>query len=543
MVKKKRKNRKTVQFLTHKLKSSSKNVIEGVNVMSTFHGLEMAKQALYAQQAALYTTGHNIANANTKGYTRQRVNFATTTPYPSGSRNRPQIPGQVGTGVQVGSIQRIRDQFLDYQFRTENSRHGYWDATANALSRMEELLNEPSDSGLSRTMDEFWQSLQDLATNPENSGARSVVANRGLAVAETFNYLSETMQSIRNDLRNQIDVTISDVNSLLRQINEINKQIQAVEPHGYLTNDLYDDRDRLIDELSEMVSIKVHYVKSSDSSLDIAEGIVRIELVDAQGLSLDNPPIFLLDGQPGDHDDAVNELDISYQDGAVSGIHVDGYGDLDNFDLLQSIGSLKGLVEAYGYVENNTVTGEYPEMLQALDRMAAEFAAAFNNIHTSGYDLNGDLGQAFFTNGSDDESELITAANISISTDIFDDPSLIAASTEEFSGNGENALALAAMFNDATHVDLDGASVNSFYESLIGSLGVRAKEANRMTDNTEILRAQVEEQRMSVSAVSLDEEMTNMIQFQHAYNAAARSMTAIDEMLDRIINNMGLVGR
>src|SRR5690625_1455128 len=269
--------------------------------MSTFHGLEMAKQALYAQQAALYTTGHNIANANTKGYSRQRVNFATTTPYPSGSRNRPQIPGQIGTGVQVGSIQRIRDEFLDYQFRTESSRHGYWQTTASALRRLEELLNEPSENGLSQTLDEFWQSLQDLATNPENSGARSVVVNRALAVTETFNYLSETLESIRGDLQNQIKVTVSDVNSLLTQINEINKQIQAVEPHGYLPNDLYDDRDRLIDELSEIVSIKVHHIESSDSAVEHAEGIVRIELVDAQGLSLDQPPVFLLYGQPGHH--------------------------------------------------------------------------------------------------------------------------------------------------------------------------------------------------------------------------------------------------
>src|SRR5699024_1323620 len=137
--------------------------------MSSFHGLEMAKQALFAQQSALYTTSHNISNANTKGYSRQRVNFETMSPYPTGSRNRPQIPGQMGTGVQIDAVQRIRDKFLDYQFRTENSRLGYWDSLSSSLSRMEELLNEPSESGLSKTMDEFWQSLQELSTRPDNS--------------------------------------------------------------------------------------------------------------------------------------------------------------------------------------------------------------------------------------------------------------------------------------------------------------------------------------------------------------------------------------
>lgn len=506
--------------------------------MSTFHGLEMAKQALFAQQSALYTTGHNISNANTEGYTRQRVNFETMSPYPAGSKNRPQIPGQMGTGVQIDSIQRIRDQFLDYQFRSENSRFGYWNSKANSLSRMEELLNEPSKSGLSHTMDEFWNSLQELATNPENTGARSVVANRGLAVAETFNHLSNNLNAIREELQSQINTTVADVNSILRQINEINEQIQTIEPHGYLANDLYDDRDQLIDELSKIVSIKVHRVDSSDSSLDIADGIVRIELVNAQGLSIDHPPVFLLDGQPGDHANAVNKLSVVYgENGAVETIGVEGYEDLGDLEVMDSIGSLKGLIEAYGYNDDGSVTGIYPNMLEKLDLMAYEFAEAFNAVHAGGHDLNGAAGEDFFVH-------IDSAATITVSSDLLDHPELIAASADGTAGNGDNALELADVFKNPDLVEnLEGASVNSFYESLIGKLGVDAKEANRMTDNTEVLRAQVENQRMSVSAVSLDEEMTNMIKFQHAYNAAARNMTAIDEMLDKIINGMGLVGR
>ncbi|MDY0408918.1 flagellar basal body protein [Virgibacillus soli] len=146
--------------------------------MSTFHGLEMAKQALFTQQTALYTTGHNIANSNTKGYTRQRVNFETQGAYPSPGLNRPQMPGQIGTGVKAGTIERIRDKFLDQQYRTEHTKAGYWQTTSEALGRMESILNEPSDSGLAKTFDKFWDSLQDLANNPDNSGARSVVARR-----------------------------------------------------------------------------------------------------------------------------------------------------------------------------------------------------------------------------------------------------------------------------------------------------------------------------------------------------------------------------
>src|SRR5690625_766012 len=150
--------------------------------MGTFQGLELARKALFAQQGALYTTGHNIANVNTAGYSRQRVNFETTTPFPVPSRIQPNIAGQIGTGVKIGTVQRVRDQFLDFQYRSENSRLGYWEAKQEALSRMENLLNEPSEIGLSNIMDRFWQSLEELANHPENSGARSVVAERGLAL-------------------------------------------------------------------------------------------------------------------------------------------------------------------------------------------------------------------------------------------------------------------------------------------------------------------------------------------------------------------------
>jgi len=521
--------------------------------MSTFHGLEMAKQALFAQQSALYTTGHNIANANTDGYTRQRVNFETMSPYPSASRNRPQIPGQMGTGVQIGAVERIRNKFLDEQFRAENSRMSYWEAKSSALSRMEELINEPSDSGLSKTMDLFWQSLQDLAGNPEKSGARSVVAERGKAVTDTFNYLANSLESIRTDLKSEIDATVEDANSLLRQINRINEQIKTIEPHGYLANDLYDDRDRLIDELSEIINIKVDYHKSEGGALDIADGIVSIELVDKTGQSID-PPIKLIDENIDYDDDHFKELiTINESDGAIESLAIKTVGNDDYIIAAStliddSIGSLTGLIEAYGYRSNDEVFGEYPHMMEQLDLMAYEFATAFNEQHRKGIDLNGDQGGDFF---DITESSKGAASSITVRDDILKQPSLIAASSGEliddeegvgYSGNGKNALQLSDVFDDPID-ELDDKSVRDFLGSLISQLGINAQEANRMSSNTSVLRSQVEEQRMSVSSVSLDEEMANMIKFQHAYNAAARSMTAIDEMIDRIINGMGLVGR
>lgn len=484
--------------------------------MSTFHGLEMAKQALYAQQSALYTTGHNIANANTEGYSRQRVNFETMPAYPSGSRNRPQLPGQIGTGVKTGSIERIRDMFLDNQFRAENSKAGYWEAKSEALSRMENVLNETNDSGLSKSMELFWSSLQDLAVTPENSGARSVVVQNGVAVAETFKHLSGSLKTIQKDIQSQIDGKIKDANSLLREIHAINEQLQKIEPHGYLANDLYDERDRLVDQLSTIVNIQVTYTPSSDRSPKTADGLATIELVDDNGQPVG---ITLLQGKPGDNEDPIHPLTLNKDTHAV---------EIDGQKLpMTTNGSLNALITA------NEV--DYPEMLQKLDDMAAAFISAFNAVHEAGFGIEGQTGNPFFTGTN--------ASDIDVSQAIKDNPGLVAASENGKAGDGKNALALSGVF-DQLDVGLgEKVSIKGFYESVIGELGVNAREANRQTKNTMILLSQVDNQRMSVSAVSLDEEMSNMIKFQHAFNAAARNMTTIDEMLDRIINSMGLVGR
>ncbi|WP_284139265.1 MULTISPECIES: flagellar hook-associated protein FlgK [unclassified Virgibacillus] len=490
--------------------------------MSTFHGLEMAKQALFAQQSALYTTGHNISNANTDGYTRQRVNFQTMNPYPSASRNRPQIPGQLGTGVEVGSVQRIRDKFLDFQFRSENSKAGYWETKSNALSRMEQLLNEPSDSGLSKTMDRFWQSLQDLATHPEKDGARSVVLERGKAVAETFNYLNKSLNSIRSDLKSKLDHTESTANSIVRQISNINEQIKELETHGYTTNDLYDKRDQLLDQLSGIVNISVDYDTSHIPEGKMGQGVVEISLVDDNGNKVHTLP-----GGPFAKDEKIFEIEYEGDDkaNAVKQITVQGYaGSLPISDI---DGSFSGLIDSYGHTFNGAVEGVYPEKIDKLNEIAYEFVNAFNSIHEQGFALDGTQAGNFFAPLADKNN---AAALISV---VITDGDMIGASENGQPGNGENALDLSAAFD----------TFRDMYEPMIGELGVNAQEAIRMLENTNILRSRVENERMSVSSVSLDEEVANMIKFQHAYNAAARSMTTIDEMIDRIINNMGLVGR
>jgi flagellar hook-associated protein 1 len=517
---------------------------------STFHGLETARRGMFTQQSALYTTGHNIANANTPGYSRQRVNFEQTEPYPAAALNRPQIPGQMGTGVKAGSVQRVREGFLDLQYRGENNKLGYWEARADALKKMEDIMNEPSDSGLAKTMDQFWQALQDLSVNPENEGARSVVRQRGLAVVETFHYLADSFTSIQNDLGNQISVTIKEINSIAEQLYKINQQIGEIEPNGYLPNDLYDERDRLLDQLSNLVNIKIEAKSSGGNALPIADGIYDVYIVDDSGNQY-----LLVDGNQSYKTMSIQPNDganLETPTGPVERLVLKDVTTNSTTNIpLTSSGKLKGLIEAYGYVNGSDVKGIYPEMLADLDKLAYSFAKRFNEVHQQGYTLNpSNPGGLFF----DDLTQVAGAAKaIQLSSNIDDLNNIAASSKQNEPGNGLNAIKLANVKNSnfanlqdpapAIMYPITAGTLQSYYEGMIGKLAVDAQQANRLMNNSEVLRQSVEERRQSISGVSLDEEMTNMIKFQHAYNAAARNITVIDEMLDKIINGMGVVGR
>ncbi|WP_101843029.1 flagellar hook-associated protein FlgK [Halobacillus sp. Marseille-P3879] len=509
---------------------------------STFGGLEVAKSGLFAQQSALSTTGHNISNANTEGYTRQRVNFEQAGPYPPSSRNRPEIPGQIGGGVTAGAIERIRDGYLDDQYRAENNKSGYYESRSDALGRLEEVMNEPSEDGLSKTMDRFWDSLQDLSVDPEDSGARSVVRQRGQAVAETFNYLSDKLNGLKGDIGKEADVTTKDINSMASQINSLNQQIAEVEPHGQVPNDLYDERDNLIDKLSEQVNIEVTYENPPSSADAMATGKANITLIGESGEAMEPK---LVDGS----DNSTNEIQVNYdEDQLAENVTL---GD-EEFSISEftSAGKLKGLLDSGGFVnEDGEADGTMENMLMDLDKMATGFAQEFNEVHTGGESLNSIEDGAdvpdFFQMDGEKEDGVIKglAGTLDITDEIKEDTDHIAAAKDPYAGDGDNASALAEVQNQSNELFGEETSLDDYYESLIGSMAVEAQEANRMKGNADTLKESAQEQRDSVSSVSLDEEMTNMIKFQHAYNASARNITTIDELLDRVINQMGVVGR
>ncbi|MBP2241978.1 flagellar hook-associated protein 1 FlgK [Cytobacillus eiseniae] len=524
----------------------------------TFMGLETARRGMFTQQSALYTTGHNVSNANTPGYSRQRINFQTTLPYPPIGIDSPYMPGQIGTGVEAGSVQRIRDGFLDAQYRNEYSKFGYYGTLSESLTKMEEIMNEPSDTGLHSAMEKFWKSLQDLASHTGNTGARDVVAASGQMVTDTLNYYYNSLTRVQDDIGKQIEVKQNEINSLIDSIAQVNQQISEVEPNGYLPNDLYDRRDLLVDNLSKLINIKVTNVKPTKygNAKDIAEGLYNIEVVKEDGKSY-NPPINLVSvnksGILG-----TNKVEVVYENpndpkGMVTGVKFgNGQPVTDN----SFKGDLAGLIESHGYEDGaGNIKGSYPDMIDKMNKMTEAFVNEFNHIHKQGYALGATTQSTddFFVwdPSKFDPAKGNFAQAVIVNDKLKKDPSLIAAGgASGASGDNKNAQALADLKtlgfdkygNPFGNNSLTG-NLDTFYSGIIGKLGVESQSAAKSTENSAILADAVDVNRQSVSAVSMDEEMTNMIKFQHAYNASARNITVIDEMLDKIINGMGVVGR
>lgn len=517
---------------------------------STFMGLEASKRGLFTQQSALYTTGHNISNANTEGYTRQRVNMEATLGYPGPGLNAPKTPGNIGTGVQASAIQRMRDQFVDRQYRQESNKLGYWEATSKAIMQMEDVMKEPSEYGINQAFTDFWKAMEDVIDDPRSSSARQVLVSKGEALAESFNYIDTQLKLIQSNLGNEMRVSTREINSILKQIAALNKQIQAVEPNGYMPNDLYDARDVLIDQLNEYLPVSISNVPSGGNALDIAEGSITIKFGDIVLVDGDKYRKIQVQAENGNEINGENLEDVFSQIGItelqIADVHeeheklgAENYSvesvKYENMDAYK--GKLISLIDSYGRVNQNNPEkpiGLYPEMIQKLDLLVSEFVKEFNAAQNAGFDLNGNTGANMFDPAG------VTAATIKIAAG-FEPKQIAASDTPGELGNNKNMMILSALSKKSI-ANLNNGSFQSYYQSLVGDLAVKGQEAIRMQFNSETLKLQIENSRASMHSVSLDEEMTNLITFQQAYNANARMITVVDETLDKIINGMGRVG-
>lgn len=520
---------------------------------STFHSIETAKRSLFTQTAALNTTGHNIANANTEGYTRQRVNMQASIPMEAYGLNRSVSPGQLGTGVEFSSITRIREGFLDGQFRNENTANGSWTTQADALDKLQGIFNEPSDSGIRTVLDNFWNAWSDLSKDPENVTARRIVKENAAALTDALNYMSGQLTNLKQDLATNVGVKANEVQGYLSSIADLNNSITRIEGLGDDANDLRDQRDLLTDKLSKIINISVQdtdqgytilmgnetLVEGNEVAVQVNEG----DTPEEQGAFLENAftsgsltggevygMLYSRENYVNDYSKQMDELANTLANGEIK-------------ITLPKGSNLPAGVSVTG-VDGSTISGTVAEDTEVI-------VNGINGLHQLGYTLDGTTtgGLPFFEGGPP-----ITASNIKVNSAILSDPSLIASSLrttgtgdEESVVKGNNSLALLmGNLKQTTFLSVDGkrnATVDSYYSSMVGQLGVQAQEATRQSQNSDILLQQSDSSRQSVSGVSLDEEMSEMIKYQHAYSAAARFMTTFDEMLDKLINSTGTVGR
>ena len=460
--------------------------------MSNVFGiLNTGRTALLTQQKAIDVTGHNIANVNTDGYSRQRVNMETNEPYSS-------QPGQTGTGVRAAEIQRIYDRFLGAQINNENQNLGNWETQKGVLERVEIIFDESSGYGLNQAMSEFWNAWQDLANNPSDYAGRAALLAKSETMTTTFNNICSNLEQIQTDIDTSIMGTVKEINSIAERIAGLNQKIALTEVGGQNANDYRDSRDLLLKELSLMINI---------DSFENSDGKVTVLVAGGRPL-VENISSWNLSTQP--------DVDSDFQDIAWT----DSDGHL--VDITDSIsgGKLKGWLEA------RDVT--IPDYLSKLDNLAEGIITEVNDLHKAGLGLNdvSVAGRNFFAG--------TTATNMAV--DVDDVNNIAAAgSSDGLPGGNSNAIEIANLQN-ALKMNSDTATFDDYYNSLVSDVGSGVQKATVNFDHQSSMVTHLDNYRESVSGVSLDEEMVNLIKFQHGYNAAARLISVADELLDRVIS-------
>jgi len=476
---------------------------------STFVSIETAVRALRANQVALQLTGQNIANADTPGYSRQVAVMAATAPYSYPGLTRSMTAGQIGTGVEVTQILRMRDSFIDAQIQGESSLKGEWEKRQEILEYLEVVFNEPSDSGLSTRMNQFWDSLQELVTRADDSSVRSAVRENAVVFIESIQQIHKQLVDLQQDLDFQLSVIVGQVNTIATQIANLNEVIGKVLGSGQSPNDLLDQREQLVQQLAELVNISVTTDQNGRYNILVGGSIlVAGDYVSplTTKLNMENQGL----------------QEVIWRNNGSSTVITGG--------------KLKGLLDMRDK--------EVQHYIDSINAFASTLIREFNAIHMSGYGLNNSTNKRFFsgTDASDigiDPEILASLNNIAASVNVSTDSQYPSGAP----GNGENALKLAQVISQMKLMNGGTATLSQFYNELIAKLGVDAEKANTTYENQDALISYLKERQENVAGVSLDEELANMIKYSNAYNAASRYLTTMDELLDRLIQGTGVVGR
>lgn len=472
--------------------------------MSVGSILNTARSGMNAQQLAITVASQNIANAQTDGYSRQRVELATSmsTVFPY---------GVLGTGVDVKTITRARDSMLDASYRASSASQSNAETTSTALGQIQSVFDEPSDSGLSATLDAFWSSWNDLAGDPTNGAAKSAVRAAGDNVASTLNRFAGQIDDQDRTNRLSANADVTQANSLLSQVGDYNRQIVSAEAGGNTANDLRDARDRLVDQLSTLTG-GTTIERSNGSIAFFANGRMLLDGTMVKSLQMNN-------GQPP-------SVSIVGESGPVTG--------------------MGGTIGAKLDVSANRIPG----VMAQLDALAKTIVTTVNAAHngattyTGNPPVAGTAGNFFAqTNPPSASDPYLTARGITLDPTLASGDNVAAASaTATGPGNADVANAMAGLrdrvlsISSASGAPLGSNSIGGFFAQTVGDLASSTKFAQDDATVQGTLASNAQTRRQSVSSVSTDEELISVIQHQHSYQAAARLVTVVDEMTQTLVD-------
>ncbi len=478
---------------------------------STFTTLEIGKSALVASRRAMDVTGHNIANAATPGYSRQRVILEPIV------QRIPLSAGVAGLGVKVTDVVRARDKFVDAVLRNEQAKKAVFEIQKNVLDHLQVVFAEPSDSSIRESVDFFWAAWHDLSSEPQSDSARAQLSEAGRSLTDMLRHLGSQIDSLTEDIEDGIKATVDKVNLLAERVSSLNIEISRALARKEPVGDLMDRRDLLIDEMAELTGATVSYLD---------DGTVKVNL----------GGVPLVDGSK------FYKLGKTITGEGVKFYIITGPNENDKINLDSIGGSLCG-----HKIARDQIAGRFKQELQ--DKVK-ELADGINFIYRSNLKSEPGPDIPFFQFIDGD-----VVGTIAIHSAIVEDPRIIRTAATSDSLDGGLALAIADFIEGIQNDYLDelaetsefsqllGGNFTEKWMAIIGGLGVEGQKVESGYDTQQLLAKELANRKDSISGVSLDEEVTYLIREQHAFNAAGRVITVADEMLDTIINRMGLGGR
>ena len=464
--------------------------------MSGIQGvLSIASKALLVQQRAINVTGNNIANVNTPGYSRQRLNMSSDIPVNTSF-------GPMGNGVRAIEVERIYQRFLATQINNETQSLGQWEAHKDMLERVEMIFDESGGYGLDQNMDEFWNGWQDLINDPSGSVERTVLVAKGEILSATIGKNYQDLQTIQHDVDARVEGAVEKINQLSARMVNLNEKIVQLEAGGHTASDYRDQRDLVLKEMSELIDISSFEDANGGVTVSVGSGQALVEGTHAYDLSTQlNASGFKDVVWLNDDGNAVTITD------RISGGKLDGWLTARDVDI--------------------------QNYLDQLDTLAQNLMQEVNSLHAAGYGLDGSTGNDFFTGSS--------AADMAVNAAIVNDTNLVAAAAGfnvipgDKPGDNGNAIAIAGLRETLT-MNGGTATFGEYYGSLVSDVGHGVAQAQFYHDHQSQMVLHLENYRESVSGVSIDEEMVNLVKYQKAYQAAARLVNTAGEMMDTVLN-------